>query len=306
MQDNPPEPNNSQGQPEPIQQGIFSQNTDQTSSTEPRNQGFFSQDPNQPEQYDDGQYYDDQYDPNQPYDDGQYYDDGQASYDPNRPEQYDDGQYYDDQYDPNQPYNDDQYYDDGQYDNRPYNPSHPGPRNQNPTQSTNIIDQISEMDVDEVKEKIKNMSKGSKIALIVVSACLLVGIIIYIVFKSTVIKPLNAAQDDTQRRNDYSALSAKIINYMTNNNGSLPPNGALNSSIFSAKDPSGDPYVVTVIECPSDNICPGKPSLTKGQVYVVKKAKCKDGSLTNIESSRGFAIYGYQNGSDGIYCLSSS
>ena len=235
-----------------------------------------------------------QSDPNQPYDNDQYYDDSQGPYDPNQP--YDDGQYYDDGqglYDPNQPVN------------NQFGPVQPNQYNQS-LDPPIANQQSSRVYVEGVKARFRDMSIGAKIAVIIASVIPVALIVGLVTLVSSASKALINAQNDTQRRNDYSELAYKITNYMIENNGALPPNGSLDASIFSTKDPSGDPYKITVIECPSNGICPGSPKLTKGQVYVVKKAKCQDRSLTSTESSRTFAIWGYIENSNLIYCNSSS
>ncbi len=207
---------------------------------------------------------------------------------------------------PNQPY------DNGQ---GPYNPNQPSnnhfgpvqPNQNSQTLDPSITNQQSpNVDVEGVKARFRDMGIGAKFAIIIASVipiALIVGLVMLVLSAS---KVLTNSQNDTQRRNDYSELAYKITNYMIENNGTLPPNGSLDASIFNTKDPSGDSYKITVIECPSSGICPGSPKLTKGQVYVVKKAKCQDGSLTNTESSRNFAIWGYIENSNVIYCNSSS
>ncbi len=331
MQNNPPEPNNNQNPTEPVRQGIFSQDPSQVGPTEPTKQAIFSQEPtpaspdqpneyineqdvqnqfapNQPDQYDDG-YDQGPYDPNQPYDD-QYYDD-QDSYDPNQP--YDDGQYYDDQgpYDPNQPYDDGQYYD----DQGPYDPNQPERPYQ---QSPNILDQISELDVDQVKARWKGTSKGVKIAIIATLSCILVYIIIRVVLQLLVANTFSQANQETARRQDYRTVVEKVTRYLTENNGKLPPDGSHDASEFidsNAKDPSGTAYKITVIDCSQESTCPSTPEVSIGEIIIAKSARCSsDGPVDNEypskiksdSSSRSFVVWGYSaSDKTKAYCFSS-
>ena len=82
-------------------------------------------------------------------------------------------------------------------------------------------------------------------------------------------------QRDTQRRNDYSALSAALTQYMNNNNGKLPLENAgttatiyLNPADFvntTGKNSNGDYYEVRMTKC--DSALTGKDSKKRLQQW---------------------------------------
>ncbi len=163
----------------------------------------------------------------------------------------------------------------------------------------------------------KRISKGLIIALIIFISCGVLGTIAYFVFFGSLMNrsldTIQASQADTQRRNDYSNLSIKITEYITNHKGLLPAPGVLDATEYiGATDPSGAAYTITVIDCSSLSSCPGTPELSQGQVYVVTGADCNGTSpsdnyslaLAANSSKRAFAIWGYLFASS-PYCQSS-
>jgi len=120
---------------------------------------------------------------------------------------------------------------------------------------------------------------------------------------------LQASQRDTQRRNDYSALSAAMVAYMTNNNGALPENGSLDPAKYinsDGKDPNGDTYALEVVDYAGDYSIYTSVGFGETTVYVVKHAGCEDGDLVEKESDRVFAIYGSLENEPYTYCLSTN
>lgn len=119
-----------------------------------------------------------------------------------------------------------------------------------------------------------------------------------------------AAQRDTERRNDYAALSTNVISYMTNNNGNLPPVGTLDATAFlnaTGTDPSGYPYALSVVDYAEEyEMSWGVNAGESTNVYVVLHATCDaDYKLATSEGARDFAIAGSLE-SDSYYCQSSN
>lgn len=159
----------------------------------------------------------------------------------------------------------------------------------------------------------------------VVLVLAIAGLIFLMVFIA--LPNMQRAQRDTQRRNDYSALSANMTQYMTNNNGRLPtvgatlePNNYINES---GEDPAGTLYTLEIVECASGGGDSGNCTLTGGTsgsslsvdraskdggttVYVVRKAACNNGYVEAKSSNRAFAIYGGLETGNGTYCQSNS
>ena len=135
---------------------------------------------------------------------------------------------------------------------------------------------------------------------------------------------LQRSQRDTQRRQDYADLSANIVGYMSNNEGSLPNDGKLEASKFVNKDgktPEGLDYEI-VVKTLSQNTEGTKIDISKAKtdtdrnnikrtVYVYTSATCQ-GSTTGMSysapkgngNSKSYAIYGYME--SGTYCTSNS
>ncbi|MBQ9180575.1 type II secretion system protein [Candidatus Saccharibacteria bacterium] len=151
---------------------------------------------------------------------------------------------------------------------------------------------------------------------------------------------LQRSQRDTQRRNDYSMLSAAVTSYMGNNAGKLSnlvtaaakTNNHLSGTRYindSGNDPNGNPYELIVCTAGTapcadlTKITPGTtatkdagtnidPTYTGGkttvsQVYVITSANCNglDGNGDAIPaadtSKNSFAVFGYLE-SGGYYC----
>ena len=117
------------------------------------------------------------------------------------------------------------------------------------------------------------------------------------------------SQRDTQRRNDYAALSASITTYITNNRGQLPAVGKLDATKFinaTGTDPSGYAYALELVDYADEyemswGVNPGDDT----NVYVVWHATCdSDNKLAEATSARAFAIAGSLE--DGNYYCSSS
>lgn len=163
------------------------------------------------------------------------------------------------------------------------------------------------------------------------------GLIFLMVFVA--LPALQRSQKDTQRRDDYSMLSAAISSYSASNNGRLYKlAGATNSSANSSstltaskyindtgEDPDGEPYVVRACfygggsgepdNCPklvsnNEKLEQGGTEPEQGQVYVLIKADCS-GTFNGHDypakntSNRAFAVYGYLASGSGTYCSAS-
>ena len=157
------------------------------------------------------------------------------------------------------------------------------------------------------KENIKGKKGFTIIEVVLVLA--IAGLIFLMVFVA--LPALQRSQRDTQRRQDYADLLSSINSYMTNNNGSLPPNGNdLDSAKYinsSGKGPSGNSYTITVCDF-SDTDCQGNfvdaTSDSEGTVRVVKGATCEKGAPKKTNSKRAFAIYAALE--TGTYCQGSN
>jgi len=161
----------------------------------------------------------------------------------------------------------------------------------------------------------------------VVLVLAIAGLIFLMVFIA--LPNMQRSQRDTQRRNDYSALSSNMTAFMTNNNGKLPSAGKLDPSKYingTGKDPEGYVYALTVVVCTSSstgcqatNISKtttssetyGTVSTTQDKshyVYVMVNADCSGSGSNGAQapkynnSSRAFAIYGYLESGNGTYC----
>ena len=155
----------------------------------------------------------------------------------------------------------------------------------------------------------------------VVLVLAIAGLIFLMVFIA--LPNMQRSQRDTQRRNDYSALSANMTQYMTNNNGQLPATGAtLDPAQYinqNGTDPTGAKYVMAVKECKSGGSSTANCTPTSGTiklsnatnsaastVYIVRKAECNNGYVVYKASTRAFAIYGNLETGNGTYCQSNS
>ena len=162
-------------------------------------------------------------------------------------------------------------------------------------------------------------SKNGFTIIEVVLVLAIAGLIFLMVFIA--LPAMQRSQRDTQRRQDYSALSSAITSYITNNNGNLPKVGAtLDPSRYinaTGNDPNGLKYDIKVVEAPSGTADPAYKNLaiiannqTASQVYVVRKAEC--GTNDNgdpfpkyVNSTRAFAIFGNLESGNGTYCQAS-
>ncbi len=154
----------------------------------------------------------------------------------------------------------------------------------------------------------------------VVLVLAIAGLIFLMVFIA--LPAMQRSQRDTQRRQDYSALSSAITSYITNNNGNLPKVSAslLGSKYINAtgKDPNGLDYVIRVVEAPSSasgvaaykDLAIIPDNHTASQVYVVRKAECSTNNNGDpypkyVNSTRAFAIFGNLESGNGTYCSAS-
>ncbi len=166
-----------------------------------------------------------------------------------------------------------------------------------------------------------NFKKGFTI-IEVVLVLAIAGLIFLMVFIA--LPNMQRSQRDTQRRNDYSALSANITNYFSNNNGQAPADcdgtgtgtatglctlDSIKKYINSTgQDPTGNNYKLKVTgTVPTTELDPATTN-AGSIVMVVKNATC--GAGTNGQKpvaksgSRNFAIYGQLE--TGTYCLAST
>ena len=133
------------------------------------------------------------------------------------------------------------------------------------------------------------------------------GLIFLMVFVA--LPALQKSQRDTQRRNDYAMLAASVINYATNNGGSISKLGGTEPKSITktmindtGKDPNGKDYVLNGI---TGVPATGAPVPSESNVFIFVNADCsgeKDGFAAPANSSapHAFAIYGYLEG--GTYC----
>ena len=141
----------------------------------------------------------------------------------------------------------------------------------------------------------------------VVLVLAIAGLIFLMVFVA--LPALQRSQRDTQRRQDYANLEAAIENYITNNNGKLPPTTAtLTPSQYinsTGQDPRGNNYVLTVKSGAQLSSAPAE-----NNVWVVTGTDCSGVSTASTNkgsaapkantSSRAFSIYGWLE--SGTYC----
>ena len=144
----------------------------------------------------------------------------------------------------------------------------------------------------------------------VVLVLAIAGLIFLMVFIA--LPNMQRSQRDTQRRNDYAALSANITTYVTNNNGNMP--GTCTSGQDACKklatllnskgtDPEGVDYLITVKDAPATGYSP--EALTVHNVQIVRNATC-DGAKPKYKSGvRNYAIYGYIEAAPNTYCQAS-
>ena len=148
----------------------------------------------------------------------------------------------------------------------------------------------------------KNQKGFTIIEVVLVLA--IAGLIFLMVFIA--LPNMQAAQRNTQRRNDYNSLSTQITNYATNHNGGYP--ATVMSTWFNSQgtDPDGEPYSTTsVVDKPATANTPGRNS---NQAYVYKKAVCDTAGNPATGKNKEFVVWGYVEegaGTAGTYCLSS-
>ena len=165
---------------------------------------------------------------------------------------------------------------------------------------------------------IKNNAKKGFTIIEVVLVLAIAGLIFLMVFVA--FPALQRNQKDSQRRQDYAMLSSAVSSYMANNNNSLKnlTGDKIRKNITdwinkTGQDPDGNTYNVDVLawdskytnEDTAPKLQKTENNETKYYVYVVKNARCDGGVLKNDGSSRAFAIYGYMESGDHIYCSDS-
>ena len=138
----------------------------------------------------------------------------------------------------------------------------------------------------------------------VVLVLAIAGLIFLMVFVA--LPSMQRAQRDTQRRNDYSTLSANLTMYITNNNGSLPATVAATMVNSQGTDPEGNTYSITVntTGCQSSSSCSITAPST-GQIVVVTNATCSGGKPAYKKGARNFVVYGYMENDPGYTCIGS-
>ena len=148
----------------------------------------------------------------------------------------------------------------------------------------------------------------------VVLVLAIAGLIFLMVFVA--LPALQRSQRDTQRRNDYAALSTAVTTYMTNNNGSLPVNagGTACTANFTAtqinangQDPNGQAYTLRctgAVNTATQNVTGPMVNGASPIVYVIRNGRCNNGVPAVGTGNRSFAIYGQLEG--GTYCQSST
>ena len=160
-----------------------------------------------------------------------------------------------------------------------------------------------------------NSKKGFTI-IEVVLVLAIAGLIFLMVFIA--LPAMQRSQRDTQRRQDYSGFSSAIAQYLTNNNGKLPANGApltpkmyLNST---GMDPNGVEYVVKVVDLNASDVTVTELSAvpdtnTATKVYLYTHADCSDVHSSTgadkpkkVASNRAYVIYGQLESGNGTYC----
>ena len=162
--------------------------------------------------------------------------------------------------------------------------------------------------------KLKSYKGFTIIEVVLVLA--IAGLIFLMVFIA--LPNMQRSQRDTQRRNDYAALSAGLIQYMTNNNGKMPTSatGLANLLNSQGQGPTGTAYTVTLTNATAN----GTASITAQEgVVIVKNAVCgtltaasavgaADGkaAYTYKQGERNFIIVGYIENTPGVYCYSSN
>ncbi|MBR3180703.1 type II secretion system protein [Candidatus Saccharibacteria bacterium] len=155
----------------------------------------------------------------------------------------------------------------------------------------------------------------------VVLVLAIAGLIFLMVFIA--LPNMQRSQRDTQRRNDYAALSAAMTQYITNNNGNLPSSLSSTDSVNyineSGKDPNGLTYDLKLKVCASgSDKCgisvtemPAKATRDNATVvFVVKNAICDDTVSPSVpkyvKSNRAYAVFGQTEAGTGTYCQSNN
>ena len=166
-----------------------------------------------------------------------------------------------------------------------------------------------------------NSKKGFTI-IEVVLVLAIAGLIFLMVFIA--LPNMQRSQRDTQRRQDYAALSSNITNFITNNNGKLPAEAKTGGNIvFDAKkyintdgtDPRGIVYELKATDLNVNGTSVTElnaldsATYTKVQVFIYSHADCTgttaDGRAKPNKNTRGrqFAVYGQLE--TGTYCQDS-
>ena len=167
-----------------------------------------------------------------------------------------------------------------------------------------------------LKQNTKSKSGFTIIEVVLVLA--IAGLIFLMVFVA--LPALQRSQRDTQRRNDYAALSTSVTSYMTNNNGKLPVDDTdstnkkcktkfTNTQINQeGTDPNGESYDLYCGKyVSSGGGWEGMDAMannTQPKVWVISGATCEDGEPAETSGNRNFVVYGQLE--SGTYCNASS
>lgn len=112
------------------------------------------------------------------------------------------------------------------------------------------------------------------------------------------------AIQNTIRRSDYSKLVTSIKNYIKELETSpdLPDvtiDEAVQQMTGKINDPAGNKYIIRSEVCGSGFVaCPGMPSPTIGEVFVIRSAKCEENFVSQSENENDFVVLGYQENTD--------
>lgn len=165
----------------------------------------------------------------------------------------------------------------------------------------------------------KNINNKKGFTIIeVVLVLAIAGLIFLMVFVA--LPSLQRSQRDTQRRQDYANLLAAVESYITNHGGKLPTANSIAGTMINSegKDPSGNPYTVTVQDgSTNDGLATtaavinlvtsnaGNSTVAAGTtVLVITHANCGTNGATptaTAPTDRHFLVYGVME--DGqVYC----
>ncbi len=144
-----------------------------------------------------------------------------------------------------------------------------------------------------------NTMKGFTI-IEVVLVLAIAGLIFLMVFIA--LPALQRSQRDTQRRDDYAAISSAVTDWTTSHNGALPTAAdiaAFANYVDDLVDPlSGANYNITIQANGNNSVDNYNPA--EGQVFIETGAGADCQGTANALSNRQFRIIGYLE--NGNYC----